>query len=73
MRTATTAAERIGPQIVPRRPMPGELFTAEHAYAVRLVQFTTTASERASLAELEAGNRTAPDNILPCAPHASRR
>ena len=65
MTAATTIAERTGrgighhPQIVKRRPMPEELFTAEHAYAVRLVQFTTAASERALPIELGAGNRTA--------------
>jgi hypothetical protein len=46
-------------EILPRRRTPGGLFTAEHAYAVCLVQIATATSDLGSPAELEAGNTTA--------------
>jgi hypothetical protein len=44
---------------VPRRRTPGALFTAEHAYAVRLVQIATATSDPGWPAEPETGNETA--------------
>ena len=55
-------------KIVPRRRTPGGLFTAEHAYAVRLVQIARATADPGSPAEFEAGNKTAA-GIVPRAAH----
>ena len=74
MPTAITSTERAASatshhrKIVPRRRTPGGLFTAEHAYAVRLVQIARATADPGSPAELEASNKTAAGTV-PCAAH----
>ena len=74
MTTASASTERAASaaghhrEVVSRRRTPGGLFTAEHAYAVRLVQIATAISDPGLPADLEAGNKTAA-GIVPRAAH----
>ncbi len=74
MRTAPASPERAVSaaghhwKAVPHRRTPGGLFTAAHAYAVRLVQIAAASSDPGSPAEFEAGNKTAA-GIVPCSAH----
>jgi hypothetical protein len=64
MTTAPTSTERAASaarnhrKAAPRHRLPGGLFTAEHAYAVRLVQIATATADAGSGAELKADNKT---------------
>jgi hypothetical protein len=64
MTTAPTSTERAASaarnhrKAAPRHRLPGGLFTAEHAYAVRLVENGTGTSDAGSGAELEADSKT---------------
>lgn len=77
MTTASTSNERAASAAghrregAPRRRTPGALFTAEHAYAVRLVQIATATSGQGWPAEPETGNKTAA-GIVPRAAHEDR-
>ena len=74
MTTTLTITERAASatghqrEVVLRRRAPRGLFTAQHAYAVRLVQIATATSDLTSPAEMEAGNKTA-TGIVPRAAH----
>jgi hypothetical protein len=75
MTTASASTERAASAAghrregAPRRRTLGALFTAEHAYAVRLVQIAIAITDRGS-PELEAGNKTAARTV-PRAAHES--
>jgi hypothetical protein len=67
MTTAPTSTERAASAACNhRKAAPGGLFTAEHAYAVRLVKIATATSDAGSGAELKADNKTE-TGIIPCA------
>jgi hypothetical protein len=74
MKTTLTMTERAASatghqrEAVLRHSAPRGLFTAQHAYAVRLVQIATAISDLSSPAEMEAGNKTA-TGIVPCVGH----
>jgi hypothetical protein len=64
MTTAPTSTDRAASaacnhrKAAPHHRLPGGLFTAEHAYAVRLVKIATATSDAGSGAELKADNKT---------------
>jgi hypothetical protein len=72
MTTAPTSTERAASaacnhrKAAPHHRLPGGLFTAEHAYAVRLVKIGTATSDAGSGAELKADDKTEA-GIVPCA------
>jgi hypothetical protein len=73
MTTASASTERAASAAghrregAPRRRTLGALFTAEHAYAVRLVQIATATPDPGWPAEPETGNKAATGMVPPAA------